>query len=501
MTAPPSNIREYTVAELSGDLKKTLEDAYGHVRVRGELGRVTRAGSGHMYLDLKDDRAVISSVVWKGVAARLPIDPEQGMEVIATGKISTFPGQSRYQLIIDHLEPAGVGALMALLEERKKKLAAEGLFAAERKRAIPFLPEVIGVVTSPSGAVIRDILHRLRDRFPRHVLVWPTQVQGKGAEVGIASAIAGFNALEPGGQVPRPDVLIVARGGGSLEDLWCFNEEMVVRAAAASDIPLISAVGHETDTTLIDYASDRRAPTPTAAAEMAVPVRSELQTELLNKERRLIGAMAQGLERQRAALISAGRGLGRPEDVLGMAGQRLDRAGDKLAGAARLRFENLAARLARVGDRVRPSTLDQALRAKEARLAAARLPLNATRARIEREARGLVGLQERARAAAERRLERAEKQLGFAGQLLNSLSYEGVLARGYALVYDEAGALVRSAEAAAPGAAAEVRFADGSRKVVFDGDAKTAPQSGGSPKKKSTAPKPGPAPAQTRLFD
>ncbi|MCB9956842.1 MAG: exodeoxyribonuclease VII large subunit [Caulobacterales bacterium] len=302
-----ANVHEYTVSELAGAVKRTIEDGFSFVRVRGELGRVTRAGSGHVYLDLKDDKAVLSSVIWKGNAERIRFAPEQGMEVIATGRMTTFPGQSRYQLVIDSLEPAGVGALMALFEERKKKLAAEGLFAPERKRPLPFLPEVIGVVTSPSGAVIRDILHRLRDRFPRHVIVWPTLVQGKGAEAQIAAAINGFNALPEGGDIPRPDVLIVARGGGSLEDLWCFNEELVARAAAASKIPLISAVGHETDTTLIDFVADRRAPTPTAAAEIAVPVRTELLAEVINKERRLMNALSRAAETRRTALMAASR--------------------------------------------------------------------------------------------------------------------------------------------------------------------------------------------------
>ncbi|GAB4532461.1 MAG: hypothetical protein Kow00133_20780 [Amphiplicatus sp.] len=330
------NVREYTVSELAGAVKRVIEDEFGFVRVRGELGRVTRAGSGHVYLDLKDERAVLSGVIWKGNAARLRFQPEQGMEVIAVGRMSTFPGQSRYQLIIDSLEPAGVGALMALFEERKKKLAAEGLFAPERKRALPYLPEVVGVVTSPSGAVIRDILHRLRDRFARHVLVWPTLVQGKGAEVQIAAAIDGFNRLAPDGPVPRPDVIIVARGGGSLEDLWCFNEEIVARAAAASAIPIISAVGHETDTTLIDYVADLRAPTPSAAAEKAVPMRRELLAELLNKERRLMNAESRLFDARRAALVSAGRGLGRPEDVIGSAAQRQGKRkeiGGEVAGA------------------------------------------------------------------------------------------------------------------------------------------------------------------------
>ncbi|MEO1122000.1 MAG: exodeoxyribonuclease VII large subunit, partial [Pseudomonadota bacterium] len=262
--APPaSNALEVTVSELSGRIKRTLEDSFGHVRVRGELGRVSRPRSGHVYLDLKDDKAVLGAVIWRGVAQNLRIQPEEGMEVIAEGRLTTYPGQSKYQLVIERLAPAGVGALMAMLEERKKKLAAEGLFAEERKKLIPFLPEVIGVVTSPSGAVIRDILHRLSDRFPRRVLVWPVAVQGEACAPEVARAVEGFNALRRGGPVPRPDLLIVARGGGSLEDLWGFNEEMVARAVAASEIPVISAVGHETDWTLIDHAADVRAPTPT----------------------------------------------------------------------------------------------------------------------------------------------------------------------------------------------------------------------------------------------
>jgi len=261
-----SNVAEFSVSEISFSIKRTMEDTFGYVRVRGELGRISRPGSGHIYLDLKDDRAVLSGVIWRGVASKLKIQPEQGLEVIATGKITTFPGQSKYQMVIDALEPAGAGALMALLEERKKKLAAEGLFAEERKRPLPSLPKTIGVVTSPSGAVIRDILHRIADRFPLHVLVWPVRVQGETCGAEVANGIRGFNALDPNGPVPRPDLLIVARGGGSIEDLWGFNEEAVVRAAADSAIPLISAVGHETDTTLIDHAADWRAPTPTAAS-------------------------------------------------------------------------------------------------------------------------------------------------------------------------------------------------------------------------------------------
>src|SRR5258708_4245351 len=268
------NIPEWTVSELSAALKRTVEDAFGYVRVRGEIsGFRGPHSSGHCYFALKDEGAKIDAVVWRSALARMRIKPEEGLEVLVTGRLTTYPGKSTYQIVIETLEPAGIGALMALVEERKKKLAAEGLFDAARKQLLPFLPEVIGVVTSPTGAVIRDILHRLADRFPRRVVVWPVRVQGEGSAEQVAAAINGFNALPAAGPIPRPDLMIVARGGGSLEDLWSFNEEIVVRAAAASMIPLISAVGHETDVTLIDFAADRRAPTPTAAAQMAVPAR------------------------------------------------------------------------------------------------------------------------------------------------------------------------------------------------------------------------------------
>src|SRR5918993_387683 len=284
----PSNAPEWSVSDLAGALKRTLEDSFGHVRLRGEVsGYRGPHSSGHVYFCFKDGGARIDAVIWKGTFQRLKIKPEDGMEMIATGRITTFPGKSAYQIVVEQIEPAGIGALMAQIEERRRKLAAEGLFEAARKRPLPYLPEVVGVVTSPTGAVIRDILHRLADRFPRRVLVWPVLVQGEGAAAQVAAAIRGFDALAPGGAVPRPDVLIVARGGGSIEDLWAFNEEAVVRAAAECSIPLISAVGHETDITLIDFAADKRAPTPTAAAEMAVPVRSELLVEVAGLARRV----------------------------------------------------------------------------------------------------------------------------------------------------------------------------------------------------------------------
>src|SRR5450432_2703680 len=317
------NAPEFTVSELSSALKRTVEDAYGHVRVRGEITGFRGAhSSGHCYFALKDDGAKIEAVIWKGVHSRMRFKPQEGLEVIATGKLTTYPGSSKYQIVIEAIEPAGIGALMALMEERKRKLAAEGLFDAARKQLLPWLPEVIGVVTSPTGAVIRDILHRLQDRFPRRVLVWPVKVQGEGSAEQVAAAIRGFNALPVGGKTPRPDLLIVARGGGSLEDLWSFNEEIVVRAAAESMIPLISAVGHETDITLIDFAADKRAPTPTAAAEMAVPVRAELFVEVSTLARRVMVCWQRGQEGRRNELRAAVRALPAAGELLAIPRQR-----------------------------------------------------------------------------------------------------------------------------------------------------------------------------------
>ncbi|MGH6717897.1 MAG: exodeoxyribonuclease VII large subunit, partial [Alphaproteobacteria bacterium] len=311
---PSVNVPEYTVGELAAALRRTVEDAFGRVRVRGEISGFKRHTSGHLYFALKDPegKGVLDAACFRNVAQRLAITPEDGLEVVATGRITTYADRSKYQIVVEALEAAGVGAWLALLEQRRKALAAEGLFDPGRKRALPFLPEVIGVVTSPTGAVIRDILHRLADRFPRRVLVWPVLVQGAGAAEQVARAIAGFNALAPGGRVPRPDVIIVARGGGAIEDLWAFNEEIVVRAAAASTIPLIAAIGHETDTTLIDFAADRRAPTPTAAAEMAVPVRAELLERVFGLGARLVGAGGRRIEAQRATVARLARGLRDP---------------------------------------------------------------------------------------------------------------------------------------------------------------------------------------------
>src|SRR6187401_399982 len=330
------NTPEYPVSELSSSLKRTVEDAYGHVRVRGEIsGFRGPHSSGHCYFALKDESAKIEAVIWKFAHARMRFKPQEGLEVIATGKLTTYPGSSKYQIVIESLEPAGIGALMALMEERKRKLSAEGLFDEARKQLLPWLPAVIGVVTSPTGAVIRDILHRLEDRFPRRVLVWPVRVQGDTSAAEVAAAIHGFNAMPEGGRMPRPDLIIVAHGGGSLEDLWSFNEEIVVRAAADSMIPLISAVGHETDVTLIDFASDRRAPTPTAAAEMAVPVRADLLAQTLDFGKRTMACMTRALREATTELAGLARGLGDPRRLIEEQQQRLDIAGERLINGPR----------------------------------------------------------------------------------------------------------------------------------------------------------------------
>ena len=352
---PGLNHPEFSVSEISGAIKRVIEGEFSHVRIKGEIGRVSFPRSGHVYLDLKDERAVLSGVIWKGVVACLQRRPEEGLEVVATGRLTTFGGQSKYQLIIEDLKPAGVGALMAMLEKRKAMLAAEGLFDKARRKPLPFLPEVIGVVTSPSGAVIRDILHRLRDRFPRRVLIWPVAVQGDKCALEVARAIEGFNAIGIGGAIPRPDVLIVARGGGSLEDLWGFNEEVVARAVAASSIPLISAVGHETDTTLIDFVSDLRAPTPTAAAELAVPVRHELAAILNEYGVRMMRALLTTLERRRQRVQDMSRALPKPESLFAYERQKLDHINEILPKALTTRIQTNQMRLSDVGAIMRPS--------------------------------------------------------------------------------------------------------------------------------------------------
>src|SRR5947199_4529231 len=364
------NIPEWTVSELSAALKKTVEDAFGYVRVRGEIsGFRGPHSSGHCYFSLKDEGAKVEAVIWRSALARMRIKPEEGLEVRVTGWLTTYPNKSTYQIVIETLEPAGVGALMALVEERKKKLAAEGLFDEARKQLIPFLPGVIGVITSPTGAVIRDILHRLADRFPRYVLVWPVRVQGDGSAEEVAAAIVGFNTLPEGGRIARPDVLIVARGGGSLEDLWSFNEEIVVRAAAESMIPLISAVGHETDITLIDFASDKRCPTPTAAAECAVPVRSELLTRIDSLARRQLSGWARGMDARRTELRAAARVLPAADELLAVPRQKLDALGDRLPRALHANAQIHHKQYLRCAARLTPLLLRGRVRRDRERLA------------------------------------------------------------------------------------------------------------------------------------
>jgi exodeoxyribonuclease VII large subunit len=476
------NSPEYTVAELSGAIKKAIETEFGHVRLRAEVGRVSLPRSGHVYLDLKDDKAVISAIIWKGVATTLDTMPEEGMEVIVTGRITTFPGQSKYQIIIEDIKPAGIGALMAVQEKRKAALAAEGLFDPARKRPLPYLPDIIGVITSPSGAVIRDILHRLRDRFPRKVLIWPVAVQGAKCASEVVRAIEGFNRLTPGGAMPRPDLIIVARGGGSVEDLWGFNEEAVVRAAAASDIPLISAVGHETDTTLIDYASDKRAPTPTAAAELAVPVRHELMAYLDQQHARLSRTLSQGLMRRGQRLRDLGRALPRPDSLLESPRQRFDRAGDRLARAVSL-TDAPRLRLERATARLDPALMAGVLRRKMRlsdvagvlRPAALHRRLAQDRQRADSLSRRLAPALAREHALQSARLARAARtlsevgtrqisswrnQIAAAERLRRTLGYEATLERGFAVVRAQ-GAVITTTQQAAASSILEIQFSDG----------------------------------------
>ena len=501
-SAPAGNSPEYTVSELSGAVKRVIEGEFGLVRVRGEVGRVSRPASGHLYFDLKDDRSVIAAISWKGQVAKMQVRPEEGMEVVATGRMTTFPGQSKYQLIVEDVAPAGAGALMAMLEKRRAALQAEGLFDPARKQPIPYLPKVIGVVTSPSGAVIRDILHRLRDRFPRHVLIWPVAVQGQACAPEVAAAIRGFNAIEPGGPIPRPDVIIVARGGGSLEDLWGFNEEIVVRAAAASRIPLISAVGHETDTTLIDHAADLRAPTPTAAAELAVPVRLDLMAAVADFAARQGRAVQGRIDRRDQRLRDLARALPRPEALTGAAAQRLDLWVGRLGGALGLMVARKRGAFDRAGGLMRPELLlgdlarravalkttgdkldERVHRTQERRRTAyenwaSRLTPSLARfltgaERSGREAREkLDGLGERLGAAQQRRLADLAQRLGQVDRTLQTLSYDQTLKRGFAVIRGD-GHVITSRAEAETAKVLEAQFRDG-RLVLGQGTAAPA---------------------------
>jgi exodeoxyribonuclease VII large subunit len=477
MNEPRINLPELTVSELSTALKRTVEDAYGYVRVRGELGKVSYHGNGHVYFDLKDDRACIAGVIWRSSAPRIKLKLEAGLEVVLTGRLTTYPSRSQYQIVVETLEPAGVGALMALLEERKKKLTAEGLFDEARKQLLPYLPTIIGVVTSPSGAVIRDILHRLADRFPRHVLVWPVKVQGEGSAAEVAAAIGGFNALPEHGALRRPDLIIVARGGGSLEDLWSFNEEIVVRAAAESLIPLISAVGHETDVTLLDFAADHRAPTPTAAAEIAVPVRAELLLNLGSLARRALTCWRRNQETRRNELRSAARALPDADAVLALPRQRLDHAGTGLARALRANAQLHRVSFSRVVGRLAPSLLRTNVERRRERYDAMAQRLRASlvanldayRTRHARQRERVERFAERARFALRKFIDVRHARTERGAQLLAAYSYRGVLARGFALVRDAAGETLRSAAAVTAGTPLDIEFADGRVGARADG--------------------------------
>jgi len=464
---PGDNAAPLTISEISNLLKRTVEDRFGFVRLRGELSGVKRAASGHLYCCLKDEGAVIDGVMWRTGAQRLAFVPEDGVEVVATGKLTTYPGRSKYQIVIESMEVAGEGALLALLEKTRRRLEAEGLFASERKQALPYLPRVIGVVTSPTGAVIRDILHRLEDRFPLRVLVWPVLVQGRGAEQQIAQAIDGFCQLDETGPVPRPDLLIVARGGGSVEDLWCFNEEVVVRAIAAATIPTISAVGHETDTTLADYAADRRAPTPTAAAEMAVPVLRDLAAALdefgLRQRKCALRPVQLGRERLEARV----RRMPRPEGLAAQAAQKLDELGERLR-------RGLADRAARARDRLQADTAALSAPLLRARLMAAQRELATTRLQP---------------ALLTRALQERRDRLASIARLAEQLHPERPLQRGYAMVLDGTGKAVTSSAAARKEAALALKFRDGTLDV--------APAASSRPPRSRTAP---PSVSQPKLL-
>jgi exodeoxyribonuclease VII large subunit len=443
------NARPYSVSELAFALKRTLEDAYGFVRLRGELSKVTHHSNGHVYLTLKDERAAIDGVVWKGQVRALSIRPEQGLEVVVTGKITAYPAGSRYQIVIETMEAAGMGALLAQLERVKAKLAAEGLFAPERKRPLPSMPSVVGVITSPTGAVIRDILHRIRDRWPCRVVVWPVVVQGDQAAAQVAAAIRGFCALDPAGPVGRPEVLIVARGGGSVEDLWPFNDEALARTVAECAIPLISAVGHETDTTLIDFVSDRRAPTPSAAAEIATPVLAELRAAIGDLGARMHRCGGRVVEDRRARVAHAERALRRVPDLVELAAQRFNIVSGRLEAAL---ARNAAAHerdLVRVSARLMPALLQRPQAVQKQRL-------DALAVRLE--------------PAARRRLERAGERISALSSLFAAVDPERPLQRGFARVTRADGSIVRAGGALASGEEVAIKFGDQvTRNAVVDG--------------------------------
>ena len=472
-----SNVPEFSVSELAFSLKRTVEENYGRVRVRGEISRVSIPKSGHMYTSLKDDKAVIDAVCWKGVLSKLSIRPEEGLEVICTGKMTTYPGNSRYQLVIESMELAGEGALLKMLEDRRKKIAAEGLFDPELKKTLPFLPSRIGVVTSPTGAVIRDILHRLADRFPRNVLLWPVKVQGEGSAKEITEAISGFNALD---DKLKPDIIIIARGGGSLEDLMAFNEEIVVRAASESIIPIISAIGHETDTTLIDYVADKRAPTPTGAAEMAVPVRMNLRAQILDDEKRLISAMSRNLEHSKQKISTLGAKLGDPKQIIELKTQHIDRKGERLDHALKNIVNHLQRLILQPGVRLKHpaqilekkslildglsgrthSVFASHLSEKGHRLERTASLLRPPMDRIRTENKVIDHISTQLHKAGNGIIKEKGVHLARLSEKLEILSFENVLARGYVVIRGKNDEVVIDANTLSPNQAINLQFKD-----------------------------------------
>ncbi|SLN21407.1 Exodeoxyribonuclease 7 large subunit [Roseovarius albus] len=476
---PGQNMPEFTVSEISGEVKRTLEGTFGRIRVKGEVGRVFKARSGHLYYDVKDDKSVLACTTWKGQVSGLSVVPEEGLEVVVTGRLTAFGAQSKYNMNVDEVAVAGQGALMALLEKRKKQLASEGLFEASRKKRLPYLPGVIGVVTSPSGAVIRDILHRLRDRFPRKVLIWPVAVQGDRCAPEVSAAVRGFNQFTPGGALPRPDLIIVARGGGSIEDLWGFNEDSAARAVAESEIPVISAVGHETDTTLIDYVSDQRAPTPTAAAELAVPVRLDLLAWLGEQDARLTHALTSGLSRRQQRLRDLSRALPRPDSLLEGPRQRLDLQAERLPAMLTGLVQRKRVHLLERAGALRPGLLRRGLDNDTRRLAqlSARLNPEALLRENARRQKDLAQIGARFNTAATRQVGTWRDRLEGLERLRQTVGYEATLNRGYAVVR-KGDKVLTTKEKAQKEAALDVQFADGVLPVQVGGSpvAKTAPK-------------------------
>lgn len=471
--APRDNNPPLSISELSFALKRTLEDRFGHVRLRGEISKVNRHASGHVYLTLKDDKSAIDGVVWKGVVRGLGVQPESGLEVIVTGKITSYPARSSYQIVIESMEAAGAGALLAQLERLKGRLREEGLFDTGRKKPLPAFPAVIGVITSPTGAVIRDILHRVAERWPCRVIVWPVVVQGDAACGQVSNAIRGFDAMRSEGSIPRPDLLIVARGGGSVEDLWCFNDEGLARTVAAASIPIISAVGHETDTTLIDFVSDRRAPTPTGAAEIATPVLSDLRWALGDLSQRLDRAADRLIEDRRTRLKGAARGLpAHPEDLLALPQQRLDHAASRLGSGLHRNVAVHERQLAAVGGRLGRGLLDRA---------------------VERRADRLAALEPRFRPAVERRLARDRDRLAALARALSGLD-PARPKPGFARVETDDGRWIMRAAELSPGQAVRLAFPDGQKGATIDGDAASRPKPASKPRGQT------PPPGQGDLF-